>query len=185
MALCKKWSDRSQDDLDSAIDRALAKLGYLNRKKEQKEAARCVLQGKDVFVALPTGYGKSCIFQILPACSKLLLEDSCHQHDVHPGVIVVSPLVSLMNDQISKLKTVGIRAVHLTKQFCDADDSSLTEEVSHIFASPEALLQGDSWNGLLLRQSFIQRIVAVAIDEAHCIAKWYVIVLLMYIIFLH
>ena len=73
MALCKKWSDRSQDDLDSAIDRALAKLGYLNRKKEQKEAARCVLQGKDVFVALPTGYGKSCIFQILPACSKLLL----------------------------------------------------------------------------------------------------------------
>ena len=62
----------SKDDLHEVIDRSMAILGYTACKPEQKDA-RSFLYIKDVFVSVPTGYGKSAIFKMLPTCAEILL----------------------------------------------------------------------------------------------------------------
>ena len=132
------------------------------------------MEGKDVFVSVPT---KSAILQILPTCAKKLLA-MIESNDIrHPAVLVISPLVSLITDQVKKLEAASLSAVHLSSQAqCDHGNEPLFRDilegpVSHIFTSPEAILN-TKWRSLLLKPSFVNRIVALVVDEAHCIAKW-------------
>ena len=79
-------------------------LGHAVCKPEQKEASINILEGKDVFVSVPTGYGKSAIFQILPTCAEKLLT-MIESNDIrHPAVLVISPLVSLITDQVKEVR---------------------------------------------------------------------------------
>ena len=74
-ALHLHWSAKAMlGDVDRAIDDAFRTLCYPSVKEEQREALRCVLFGRDCFVTLPTGYGKSAIFQALPLCASALLK---------------------------------------------------------------------------------------------------------------
>ena len=153
--------------VDDAIKDSLPRFKHKSLKPAQCEAIRAVLSGKDAFVSVPTGYGKSLIYHILPFCAAKLMEGT----SVIPCVLVLSPLTALMYDQNRKLNTdvVGAKSVLLAK---DQLDKSAVVGMTHIFASPEALLDTEKGRSLLLNECFAQSLVAVAIDEAHCIVKW-------------
>ena len=161
-------------NLDSAINHALLCLGCpnLTLKPEQRESVRYVYAGKDVFVWLPTGFGKSLCYEMLPFVFDV------KRGRVDSLVIVVSPLVSLMADQVWSLRKRGVQAAIMsTSGACGMEYLSLlaTEEDMSmsklLFCAPEALLRG-RWREALAQPELSSRIVVVVIDEAHCVSKW-------------
>ena len=177
MALVNKWKDASVEVLNEVIDEAFQELGYSKAKQEQKEAVRSILEGQDLFISFPTEFGKSAVFQVLPTCASLLIKATSSDYSLSrlPCVLVVSPLISLMADQAKKLHDRKFKAVaRLSEEAPEATfQDLLSGKVTHILASPEALLS-TKWRKLLLEPKFVDNIVAVAVDEAHCIMKWYV-----------
>ncbi len=134
-------------------------FGYEQFRPLQEEIIRDALAGRDVFVLMPTGGGKSLCFQ-LPA----LMRDGL--------TIVVSPLISLMKDQVDALQTSGIPATFLNS----------TLERQEAIARWRGLHRGD-YRMLyvaperLMLETFLERalnwhIAQIAIDEAHCISEW-------------
>ena len=96
-------------DISKAFDRVCEKFGITELNKYQKEAILQIVQRKtDVFINLLTGFGKSLIYQALP-----LVCDTVHGTTGHI-VVVVSPLVNLMKDQVGKLVNIGIPVVTLS-----------------------------------------------------------------------
>ena len=87
--------------MDGFSTKAAASLGYSALKDKQVEIITSVLEGKDVFGILPTGYGKTLCFTALPAAFDLVLG----KESGHSIVIVVSPLKALMEDQVSIIQT--------------------------------------------------------------------------------
>ena len=96
MALYTAWYDNISSDmslLHSAVDNGL--LGYERIRTEQLDVVESLLSGKDVFLSVPTRFGKSLVYQLLPFCTESLLHNSaslCHS----PLVVVISPLLSLI-----------------------------------------------------------------------------------------
>ena len=154
---------------------------------------------KDVMCVLPTGYGKSLIFQLLPMLlfAKSKLRDHVRLRGISAAavnsiVVVVSPLNSLMSNQISRLRISGIRASvidvkELRKEHGDDEtdmdnieiDFRLCEERKlrdghyHIvFAHPETLVSSKYGRELLLSRTYQENVIAIVVDEAHCIVEW-------------
>ena len=92
--------------ISAAISTASRKLGFLQLKPEQKSVVETFLNGRDVFVSLPTGSGKSLCYALLPA-----VFDSLRTSE-RSIVIVVSPLTALMKDQVQSLERRGVRAAY-------------------------------------------------------------------------
>lgn len=133
--------------------------GYDHLKPAQELAIKNVLQNKNVVALLPTGGGKSVCFQV-PA---LLKEGLC---------IVVSPLVSLMQDQVDNLKRKGIKAMMLAgyipyKELLRQLDNCMYGNYKFLYLSPERLQ-----NDLVKERIKGMNINLIAIDEAHCISQW-------------
>ncbi|MCA0985824.1 RecQ family ATP-dependent DNA helicase [Guptibacillus algicola] len=133
-------------------------FGYKEFRRGQEEIIRDVLDGKDVFAMLPTGAGKSLCYQ-LPAYSG------------HSPVLIVSPLVSLMEDQVQQLKTNGEKRVLALNSFLNFDKRiNALQNLStyrFVFASPE-ILQNNRVKQTLKNIHFSLMVV----DEAHCISQW-------------
>ncbi|MBH41853.1 MAG: DNA helicase RecQ [Candidatus Magasanikbacteria bacterium] len=134
-------------------------FGYDSFRPAQKEIIDAVLQKQDVLTLMPTGGGKSLCFQI-PA---LLMEGVC---------VVVSPLISLMKDQVDGLLANGVRAAYLnssltTEEQDVVESKAIKGEIDLLYVSPERLV---SQNFLY----FLDRVhvCLFAIDEAHCISSW-------------
>lgn len=167
----------SDRELDSALSYALQRLGTpdVKLKKEQVASIECVYRGKDVFVWLPTGFGKSIIYHTLPFVFDSKLGRAVTCSDVCSVVLVISPLVLLMTDQVLDLRRRGVRSAVLTagggvdKTIIATDED--VEKCSLLFCAPEALI-GSRCRETLERGVISNRIVAVAIDEAHCVSKW-------------
>ena len=132
---------------------------YDSFRPMQKEAMEAVLAGRDTLVLMPTGGGKSIIYQ-LPT---LVSEGLC---------IVVTPLIALMKDQVDRLRRMGIPAVAIhsglsSRQIDIALDNCVYGDVKFLYVAPERLssemfrLRVDRMNVSLL-----------AVDEAHCISQW-------------
>ncbi len=177
MALCSLWMDEVAKVpvmLTTSVERSLQAFGYDSIKPVQAEAVQTVLQGQDVFVNVPTGYGKSLVYQILPFCANFLLEDLGIVPASTPLVLVVSPLLALMRDQAQKLRQIrGANPLLLSEEAAPSNDSDVAVSTwTHILASPEALLESRRWRNLLLTPEVVNSLVAVVIDEAHCIVKW-------------
>jgi ATP-dependent DNA helicase RecQ len=134
-------------------------FGYEQFRPLQKEIIRDALAGRDVFVLMPTGGGKSLCFQ-LPA----LIRDGL--------TIVVSPLISLMKDQVDALQTSGIPATYLNSTL-DRHDAATRWRGLHrgeyrmLYVAPERLML-DAFLDRAANWNFAQ----FAIDEAHCISEW-------------
>ena len=149
---------------------------YLSLKDEQLSSVKAVYEGKDVFVWLQTGFGKSLCYQILPFVldHKLGLIGTGKSS----AVLVVSPLVSLMVDQVQKLRSRCAKASIISSgagivavaQELLATDASLQHD-SLLFCAPESLMKR-RWREALENPLVSSRIVAVILDEAHCVSKW-------------
>ena len=133
--------------------------GYDSFREKQEEIITSILEGKDVITIMPTGGGKSICYQI-PA---LILE----------GItIVISPLISLMKDQVDNIKNIGIKSAYINSTLSDSEINSILndvikDEVKILYVAPERLESTEFLN-------FITRvkIAQIAIDEAHCISQW-------------
>ena len=163
-------------DFEATMLYALQCIGcsHLTPKPEQLASVRHVYEGRDVFVWLPTGYGKSLCYQVLPFVfdHKYSRTDSL--------VVVVSPLVSLMVDQVDGLRQKGVKAAIMStlSKFGDhsatllATDTGL-KDYKLLFCAPEAIQTG-RWRDAFEEPELAQRVVTVVIDEAHCVSKWWV-----------
>ncbi len=134
-------------------------FGYSSFRHAQSALICALMEGQDVLGIMPTGAGKSMCYQI-PA---LML----------PGItLVVSPLISLMQDQVRALKAAGIRGAYLNsslsyRQYLKALDNARMGMYKIIYVAPERL---ESEEFLQFAQSI--DISLLAVDEAHCVSQW-------------
>src|SRR5213595_3926035 len=134
-------------------------FGYDEFRPLQREIIQDALAGRDVFVLMPTGGGKSLCFQ-LPALTRDGL------------TIVVSPLISLMKDQVDALQTSGIPATYLNSTV-DREEAKARWRGLHrgdyrlLYVAPERLMLDT-----FLERALNWNIAQFAIDEAHCISEW-------------
>ena len=133
--------------------------GYDSFRSKQEEAIHSVLDAKDTLTLLPTGGGKSICFQV-PA---LMMEGIC---------IVISPLIALMNDQVTALKAKNIRALAITSgmSFSEVDialDNCIHGNYKFLYLSPERLE-----SEMVQQRLKKMNINLLAVDEAHCISEW-------------
>ena len=151
----------------SAFEKADPKLvlktvfGYDEFRPLQKDIISNVLKGHDTLAIMPTGGGKSLCYQ-LPA---LILE----------GItVVVSPLISLMQDQVTSLETAGIHSAFLNsslswEDYCKATEEIKSGQVKIVYVSPEGLATNRIRE---LLGSPELKISCITIDEAHCVSQW-------------
>ena len=153
--------------IEVIVDQEMRSLGFYDIKKEQKEAIMAFVSGRDVFVALPTGYGKSVIYGSLPR-----VFDSFQAVKDPPSiVVVVSPLKALMSDQCRSFTELGMTAA------CAGDrsipwDSFLAGKVQIVSISPESLTRGKQWREILKSPTYQEHLVGLIVDEAHLIRNW-------------
>ena len=136
-------------------------FGYDEFRPLQKDIITNVLKGRDTLAVMPTGGGKSLCYQ-LPAL-------------IMPGItVVVSPLISLMQDQVASLKTAGIQSAFLNstqswEEYCDAVNNIKSGEIKIVYVSPEGLATNRIRE---LLSSPELKIACITIDEAHCVSQW-------------
>ena len=147
----------------TAAQQPLEKLkqywGYDSFRPLQREAIECTLTGKDSVVVLPTGGGKSLCYQVPALCTDQV-------------AVVVSPLISLMKDQVDGLNATGIASASINSSLAEDEKRRVANEVKNgklrlLYLAPERLV-------LPATIQFLQRVGVAffAIDEAHCISSW-------------
>ena len=161
------------------VENAAKEMGYTALHDKQKEAILGFLQGRDVFVSLPTGSRKSLCYSLLPK-----VYDTLKKKTAKSIAIVVSPLISLMKDQIHSLVSKQIKAMFVTRDVTTDTDSSVQAALYEgqyqiVFFSPEVLLCDDMWREMLQSQVYKNNVITFVIDEAHLVKKWQVIYFLI------
>ncbi|GAB3649215.1 DNA helicase RecQ [Echinicola sediminis] len=146
--------------MDINVKENLKKIFGFNQFRGNQEAiVDNILQGKNTFVIMPTGAGKSLCYQ-LPAVTN------------HGTAIVISPLIALMKNQVDQLNAFGINAHFLNSTLSKTESNRVKKEVLSgdtklLYVAPESLTKEENIEFLkTARLSF------VAIDEAHCISEW-------------
>lgn len=136
-------------------------FGYKNFRPLQRNVIQNVLDGRDTIAVMPTGGGKSLCYQI-PA---LILDGL---------TVVISPLISLMQDQVSQLKSLGIPAVFLNSTLDANEYFEICKEIRRgkiklLYLSPESLNTNRIQNLLHSENVFLS---CLTVDESHCISSW-------------
>lgn len=145
--------------MDRALDILKQYYGYSSFRDGQEEIIREILNGNDVLTIMPTGGGKSICYQV-PA---LILD----------GItLVISPLISLMKDQVDNINNLGINSAYINSSLSNVEinnilDEAARNEIKILYVAPERL---ESQAFLELISSI--NISMVAIDEAHCVSQW-------------
>ncbi|MFL0504394.1 RecQ family ATP-dependent DNA helicase [Ureibacillus sp. 179-F W5.1 NHS] len=133
-------------------------FGYTSFRPGQKEVIEQIVKGKDVIALLPTGMGKSLCYQ-LPG------------YIFNKPVLIISPLLSLMQDQVDQIKQLKEKRVVALNSFLNATQKKVTIQHLHqyrfIFISPEMLLQPQVQQKLNSMELSL-----IVVDEAHCISQW-------------
>ncbi|GAA0863002.1 DNA helicase RecQ [Paraclostridium tenue] len=142
-----------------ALDILKKYYGYTSFRKGQEDIINTILKGEDILAIMPTGGGKSICYQI-PA---LILS----------GItIVISPLISLMKDQVDTLKAMGINATFINSSLSSSEFNNIINDIKEdeykiIYIAPERLDSYEFTN--IIR---CKNISQIAIDEAHCVSQW-------------
>lgn len=133
--------------------------GYTSFRKGQENIITSIINKEDVLAIMPTGGGKSICYQVPALCLDGI-------------TIVISPLISLMKDQVDALKTMGVKARLINSSLSNSEYSEVLEEIENdeckiIYIAPERLDSMEFVN--IIRGKNISQ---VAIDEAHCVSQW-------------
>ncbi len=156
VGLSRSAPEAAISSLDDTLQRV---FGYAEFRPHQREIIERVVGGDDALVVMPTGGGKSLCYQI-PALHR-------------PGVaIVVSPLISLMKDQVDALRANGVSAAHFNSSLEPEDARAVlgrlhAGELDVLYVAPERLLAP----GFLQRLEHVD-VALFAVDEAHCVSQW-------------
>jgi ATP-dependent DNA helicase RecQ len=163
MGVLKMEATQDQVDVSMKVDVLKNTLqsvfGFSEFRPNQEEIVRAILERRDVFAVMPTGAGKSLCYQ-LPAL-------------LTPGVcLVISPLISLMKDQVDAARAIGLQVAFLNSSQGAEEQRRVSEALRAgaldlLYVSPERFAMS-SFAGLLRSV----RLAFVAIDEAHCISEW-------------
>ena len=187
----------------TCLEFAILNSAYNNiiLKPKQVVCLETIYMGNDLICILPTGYGKSLIFHLIPC---LMFARNNKQDDlivrwkalgitakeVSSIIIVISPLNALIQDQISRLGLSGLRASAISVKDvknpveenvdssydCDfrlCEKDQLESGQYHIvFAHPESLISTRFGRSLILSEVYQKRVVSIVVDEAHCILDW-------------
>ena len=143
----------------SPLDTLKKVFGYTSFRPFQQEIIERLINGEDLFVLMPTGGGKSLCYQ-LPALHR-------------PGVaIVVSPLISLMKDQVDALTAAGVRAASYNSSLSEGESKQTLArlhagQLDLLYIAPERLM-----SEAFLERLRVIEIALFAIDEAHCVSQW-------------
>lgn len=133
--------------------------GYKSFRRGQEKIIDTIVEGRDVLAIMPTGGGKSICYQV-PA---LMLEGL---------TIVISPLISLMKDQVDTLKDMGIKGAYINSSLTSEEENNIIKDlemgdIKILYIAPERLE-----SGLFLDVISRCDISQIAVDEAHCISQW-------------
>jgi len=176
--------------IESAIAEAVDDMQLLPLKPKQFEAVFSFMSGSDTFVSLPTGYGKSIIYGILPKAFDFLLGMFLNRilklliHFTYKLIfltdrtgsiaVVVSPLISLMMDQRAKFAPRNLTVEFLGEAQTDRDviQSVTRGEVQLVFISLESLIDNRRYWNMLQRDVYQSKLIGFIVDEAHCIKLW-------------
>ncbi len=151
-----KWNENSMQQATELLNKT---FGYDSFRHHQADIIKTLCNGDDALVLMPTGGGKSLCYQI----PSLLREGTG---------IIISPLIALMQDQVSALTQLGIKAAYLnstqdSQLQRQTEQALLNGELDMLYIAPERLLS-DYHLGLLERC----KLSLFAIDEAHCVSQW-------------
>ena len=144
---------------DTLLATLRERFGFDEFRPGQEDIIRAILDGRDTLAVMPTGAGKSLIFQ-LPA---LLLDGL---------TVVVSPLIALMKDQTDKLEELGVEALTINSGLTAREQREAEEAVAAgagdiLYVTPERFRDREFFETLLAR-----RVALFVVDEAHCISHW-------------
>jgi superfamily II DNA helicase RecQ len=154
----------------------------------QHEALNNLVQGIDVFLSCKTGGGKSLCYQAFPCAwtlwnaspspsdserSEILMEtDTQGPHNL-PKVIIISPLLSIMKEQTTFLRSLGFTATYIGRDAAE-DDDIVHGLFQFLFSSPEQLLDNPKWRDILRNDSYGSSVRLLVVDEAHTVLQWLV-----------
>src|SRR5271165_3053368 len=139
---------------------ALARVfGFSAFRPGQEDVLAATLEGKDVLAVMPTGSGKSLLFQLPPILRETL-------------TLVVSPLIALMRDQVAQLRELGVEAASLNSATEPDERRRIARGLNEgtlrlLYIAPERILRDDV---IAYLKGFA--IGSIAIDEAHCVSQW-------------
>lgn len=145
----------------------LSSLVFILATSEQIESVYNSLIGKDVFVSVPTGSGKSLCYGLLPTVyNKLKALLDIQSNGKTSIVVIVSPLLSLMQDQVAKFNSMNIAAAYVGR---NTNEELMSGKYELVFISPENCLK---YQELFLSDIYQDQLCCIAVDEAHCVEKW-------------
>eukprot|EP01083_Nonionella_stella_P093828 263111_1 len=161
------------DSTEKLITKYLSKLGHSSFRNKQREIIRDVINGHNVFLCMATGSGKSLCFQL----STLVRNELQNARSIHkPAIgIVISPLIALMSDQVSKLQRHGIAAALWNSSLNSQQKAQFKYDIQIgkidiVYTTPESLLSRTNGIKDLLIQH--RTVTTFCIDETHCILMW-------------
>ena len=165
------------EDIEEIVNNTLKNApNEMKIRPKQLKAIHHLVKGKDTLCLLPTGGGKSLIYQLLPTVFKTL-----NNVIKNPIVIIVSPLISLMMDQVEEAHSKPYLNLSAVRLDCSNTVKNEIFEGKHnlVFGSPESWLNNKQWRELLSSKMFVRNVVCLVIDEVHKV-NWY---LNMYLFF--
>jgi len=153
---------------EEALSNALSRLNILRDdrkivlKEEQEMAVNHLLNGRDVMAILPTGFGKSMIFTVFALAKQEL-------SSTKTSVLVISPLKSIIDDQISEMLSLNFTAMELSSEMIDLVRDNPPQ---FLYCSAEAVLE-KPFLAMLKGDSELHRAVsAIVVDESHTVEAW-------------
>ena len=176
-----KLMNQKSSFIEESIKANMNKMGYKEFRRNQQHIVMDIINGKNTFISMSTGSGKSLCFQLSILVNKDMYinrisnENSISTSLKFPIGIVISPLIALMTDQVNKLKSKNISARYYNSSISDKDKDEIKTRIQFgyldiLYITPESLFSKNSDIQVYLKA--YSHVTTFVIDEAHCVIMW-------------